>query len=107
MVPSLNHRLTRKLFDLDTFDSDMWNHVLREVQILACEGTILRAKRAGQDMPGHVWRSIYSKRLSRGQNRYSVDADWGVLDGVHIGATWRIRLNRPCAAAMRPYVKLL
>ena len=30
-----------------------------------------------------------------------------LLDGVHIGATWRIRLNRPCAAAMRPYVKLL
>jgi len=27
--------------------------------------------------------------------------------GVHIGATWRIRLNCPCAAAMRPYVKLL
>jgi len=33
--------------------------------------------------------------------------------GVHIGATWRIRLNRPClggpyeAAAMLPYVKLL
>ena len=27
--------------------------------------------------------------------------------GVHVGATWRIRLNRPCAAAMRPYVKLL
>ena len=25
----------------------------------------------------------------------------------HIGATWRIRLNRPSAAAMRPYVKLL
>jgi len=27
--------------------------------------------------------------------------------GVHIGATWRIRLNRPCMVAMRPYVKLL
>jgi len=26
-----------------------------------------------------------------------------VLDGVHTGATWRIRLNRPCAAAMRPF----
>jgi len=26
---------------------------------------------------------------------------------VNIGATWRIRLNRPCAAAMRPFVKLL
>jgi len=36
-----------------------------------------------------------------------------VLHGVHIGATWRIRLNRPCsggpneAAEMRPYVKSL
>ena len=28
------------------------------------------------------------------------------LDGVRIGATWQIRLNSPCAAAMRPYVKL-
>jgi len=27
--------------------------------------------------------------------------------GGHIGAIWRIRLNRPCAAAMRSYVKLL
>jgi len=31
----------------------------------------------------------------------------GLLDGVHIGATLRIQLNRPCAAAMQPYVKLL
>jgi len=30
----------------------------------------------------------------------------GVLIGGRIGATWRIRLNRPSAAAMRPYVKL-
>ena len=29
------------------------------------------------------------------------------LYGVHIGATSRIQLDRPCAAAMRPYVKLL
>jgi len=27
---------------------------------------------------------------------------WG-----HIGTIWRIQLNRPCAAAMRPYVKSL
>jgi len=27
--------------------------------------------------------------------------------GVHIGGTRRIRLDPPCAAAMRPYVKLL
>jgi len=30
-----------------------------------------------------------------------------VLDrGVHIGATWRIQLNRPRAAAMRPFYQL-
>jgi len=27
--------------------------------------------------------------------------------GMHIGATWRIRLNDPCAAAMRSRVRLL
>jgi len=27
--------------------------------------------------------------------------------GMYIGATWRIRLNHPCAAVMQPYVKLL
>ena len=43
-------------------------------------------------------------QFSTGQNRYSVDADWRVLDGVHLGATWRIQLNCPYAAAMRPYV---
>jgi len=30
-----------------------------------------------------------------------------VLGAVHNGATWRIPLNRPRAAAMRPVVKLL
>jgi len=40
---------------------------------------------AGRCHGNHFWLSIY---------------------GVHIGATWRMRLNRPCAAAMRPYVKL-
>jgi len=58
-----------------------------------------------------LWRSCAL------QNRWTDrDAVWYVDSGgpkeacirwVHIGATWRIRLNRPCAAAMRPYVKLL
>ena len=30
-----------------------------------------------------------------------------VLDGMHIGATWRIPMDRPCAAAVQPFVKLL
>jgi len=61
-------------------------------------------KGPAQNMPGHVRRSIYSKRLSR---KGQWDADLGVLDGVHIGATWRIRPNHPCPAAMRPYDELL
>jgi len=32
---------------------------------------------------------------------------WLSIHAVHIGATRRIRLYRPCAAAMQPYVKLL
>ena len=58
-------------------------------------------------MTGHVLRSIYPERLSSGQHRYGEDADWGVLDGVHIGATWRTELNRSCVAAIWRYVKLL
>ena len=54
-----------------------------------------------------VWRSIYSQRHSSGLHRYSADSSWGVLDGVHIGETWRIRLNRPWATVMRPYAKWL
>jgi len=42
--------------------------------------------------------SIYSKRLSRGKI--------GTI-GMYHGATWRIQLNRPCAVAMPPYVRLL
>jgi len=30
---------------------------------------------------------------------------WLSIYGVHIVATWRIRLNRPCAAAMRPKLR--
>ena len=62
----------------------------------------LRTKMA--DGRGTRWspHSIYSKRLSKRQNRCGAD-----VNGVHISATWRIRLNRSCAAAMRPYVILL
>jgi len=50
---------------------------------------------------------MYSKRL-RGETppvRCGCWSGWAM--GVHIGATWRMRPNRPCAAAMRPYAKLL
>ena len=61
------------------------------VQIPTCEGANLRAKKGRiMDMPGHVRRSIYSKRLSRGQHRYGADADWRVLDR---SALWRHLAN--------------
>ena len=47
-------------------------------------------KGPAQDMRGYVWRLIYSKRLSRGQNRYGADANWSVLDG---GEHWRNLAN--------------
>jgi len=73
------------------------------VQIPTREGKFWGRKGAA---PGRARWSIYSKGLSRGQHQYGADAEWGILDGVHIGATWWIRLNRPFAATMRPYVKL-
>jgi len=30
-----------------------------------------------------------------------------IIGFLHMGCTWRIRLNRPYEAVMRPYVKLL
>jgi len=43
-----------------------------------------------RDMPGHVWELICSKRLSRGQNQYGVDADWGC---TRWAAHWRYLTN--------------
>jgi len=48
---------------------------------------------------------VLPKRLFGIQTR--VGPKKHTLDGVRIGATWQIRLNSPCVAAMRPYVKLL
>jgi len=36
----------------------------------------------------------------QGQYRYHADADWGVLEGVHIYATWPTRLNPSWAVAL-------
>jgi len=47
-------------------------------------------------MPVHVRRSILKAGGQIGVWKFA----------VNIGATWRIRLNRPCPTAMRPYVKV-
>ena len=55
------------------------------------------------------WSTVLWK--CSGECNYGADARWSVgllYGGAHgIGATWWVRLNRPCAAAMRPCVILL
>jgi len=68
----------------------MESYVTDGVQILRREWATLRAQigrpRTCPDMSG----SRYIQRLSGGQNGYSVDADWGVLDG---SGCWRSLAN--------------
>jgi len=46
--------------------------------------------------------------LQQQQNQSTINQPRNhVLDGMHIGATWRMLLNDPCIVAMQPYVKLL
>jgi len=84
-------------------------HVLGGVHIPTPEGAILIWRPKPRTRPKMSGGRYTQRNSTSGQHRYGADADWGVLDRVHIGAIWRIRLrlDRPCAAAMRPYVKLL
>jgi len=57
-------------------------------------------------MPEHV-RGQYTQSASATYRTGTYGAKTANADGVHISAICQIRLNRPCAAAMRPFVKLL
>jgi len=94
-------------------------HVLDGAQILHAKGQLL-GESACPGMPD-VTLPV-QKRLNRSICRFGFGLRWadGNISSVvpatwrqcalmewHIGATWRIQLNRPSAAAMRLYVKLL
>ena len=99
------------------------NHVLDGVQ--RCGGTLPWQPILGLILllTGFVWTIATRQLVTEGfewsadrcrYRRYPVPKGrchgnyfWLSIYGVHIGATWRIRLNRACAAAMWPYVKLL
>ena len=88
------------LFEMCTLD-DTRKHALGGVHIPHMEGQFWGQQGVGS---GHAQTL---KVTQQWQNQYSVDADWGLLDWMHIGTTWRIQLSIPCTAVMRPYVKLL
>jgi len=85
------------------------NHPLDGVQIAACEGTIFR----GKDMPEHARRHCRNFRKLCKNGQADRDRLWTlvgltkhVLGGVYTGTSWRIPLNRLCAAAMRPFIQI-
>jgi len=87
------------------------NHVLDRGPNLRWEGSILRGEGAAYCKVSGVSAVNWAKMTELIKILFGLWTQVGprkhVLDGVHIGATWRIRLNRPCATAMWPFVKLL
>ena len=86
------------------------NHVLDGVQVLLVDVQFWRGKGTAHCK---VW-GLFRALCKNGWTDRDVVAVWDavgprkcVLDGVDIGATRRIQLSRPCAAALWPYVKLL
>ena len=77
-------------------------HVLDGIQIPVYKGAILRGK--GQSIEKYrdsvVSRAKRAEQIKMPFGMWTQDMGLSVLDGVHIGATWRIRVNSPCAVAM-------
>jgi len=80
---------------------DIWWAITSVVWWLATRCLILGVGFRGQAIR---WRH---SRFPVSKGRCHRNHFWLTIYGVHIGAIWRIRVNRPCAATMRPYVKLL
>jgi len=89
---------------------DQRNHEFEGVQIPPCEGTILRGE-------GAAHRKVYGRYAISCANTAEpitmsfwmwtrVGPNKHASDVGHVGATWRIRLNRPCAAAVRPLCRI-
>jgi len=77
-----------------------------------CEWALFLVERTYPGMPNNTLSWAVHKQLNQSRCRLGCGLGWDEESicyiGAHIGATWRIRLNmnRPCAAAMRPYVEL-
>jgi len=87
------------------------NHVLDGCPDPPSKGGILRGKKRRPVVKYSDSSVSYAKKDEPIEMPFGIWTRVGppkhVLGGVHSGATWRIPLNRPCAAVMRPVVKLL
>jgi len=68
------------------------------VRTIASKQLVMEAVRVVDRQNAHIAGTLHLR---------DVAIFWLSIYEVHIGATWRIQLNRPCVAVMRPYVKLL
>jgi len=89
--------------------------ILREEEVAHCNtwghSAVICAKTAEPiDLPFGLWTRV-DQRKHRFNCIRQVEPGCPLEPmcpmGGHIGVTWKIRLNHPSAAAMRPYVKLL
>jgi len=80
------------------------NHVLDGVQIAPCEGAIF-GERTCLGMPDNNLLWAVHKWLKHSRCHLGCGLEWAqgstCYVGVHIGATWRIRLNHPCSVAVQ------
>jgi len=85
------------------------NDVLDWVEIGPCKGAIFE----GKHMPTHGRRHSAVSCAKMAELIEMLFGLWiqmdprnHVLHGLHIGATWRIQLNRPCAAEIWTYCQI-
>jgi len=85
------------------------NHALDGVQIAPCQWAIFR----GKDIPGHAQPHSAvgcAKMAEPIEMPFGLSTRMGprkhLLDGINTDATWRIAMNRPCAAAMRLFCQI-
>jgi len=82
------------------------NHVLDGIQIPRCRRAIFRRRAVLYKVYGlsavSCAKTAEPIKMPFGEStRVAQGTRWG-----HIGTTWRIRLNCPCAAAMQPFCQI-
>ena len=80
------------------------------LEVAPCEGAIFRANGTSAGMTDDTLQWAEQKWLNRSRCSFWLWTRMGprkhVFGGMHTGTTWRMLLNRPCAAAMWSFCKI-